>query len=226
MAIRVISSKRSGAVMRVLVSLWLVALFAVGSGCEGSEPLDRSAVFAAKAESLGMVLHEDLPEAVAGTIRAMPGIAFRQGSSFPRVLAHDRALIFDWVWREDALDPPRTVEQTVFATRYKGARLPSFLIAEIGNASDEEVEFAGGAVRFTTPNQWIQRYVIAGRSKSLLRKLFPIELRSNWKIPSMMRIEANGEWAVAYYPGRSSNPETLEWEFGDIQAVLAPWSSN
>ncbi|GEM_PF-5747831 len=226
MGSRVISSRRCGAATHVLLALGLVALFVFGSGCERSEPLDRRAAFAAEAESFGMVLHEDLPEVVAATIRAMPGIAFRPGSTFPRVLAHDRALIFDWVWRDDSLETPTNVEQTVFATRYRGARLPSFLIAEIGNAADEEVELAGGAVRFTTPNQWINRYVIAGRSKSRLRKLFPVELRSNWEIPLKMRIEANGEWVIVYYPGRSSNPETLEWEFGDIQAVLGPWSAS
>lgn len=185
---------------------------------------DREDAFAAVAPSLEMTLREALPPAAAEAIRGLPGIAFRDRNFFPRVLAREDAMIFDWTWRDDRLKDRERGTQTVFAIRFEGAALPPFVLAELGALSEAEARAAGGRVPFASPPHWIDRFVLASRARAPLRELFPGDVRSTFALPADARIEGNGEWAVVYRPGRLANPGTFEGELRDARSLLVHWA--
>ena len=82
-----------GAVVLVLLALVLSVVFA--TGCEGADPPDRKAEYAAVAEGLDMTFSEDLPADRAAAIRSLPGFVVRPESRMPRVLANDGASVFE-----------------------------------------------------------------------------------------------------------------------------------
>ena len=184
---------------------------------------DRAKAFEAAAPGLGMHFLEDLPEESAEAIRSLPSFARRTRNFFPRVLASPDVIVFDWVWVDDRLKDRNRESQTVFALREAGADLPRFLLAEKDAITKGDEQAAGSLVQFTTPPEWNDRFALHGEAKSALRELFPADVRSSFRLPSDVRIEGGGEWVVVYRPGRTVVPATVQWELGDVRALLAEW---